>query len=213
MARCAATFLLACLTLLTTVSLAQPQTSYRIDTLVGGFAGDNEPAVAARLRFSTGVAVDGSGSLYIADTDNHRIRKVDSTGTITTIAGTTERVDGGLASLAWLNSPTGVAVDGLKPFFWEYTHGSSDPHLDPHVRTYEAAEEFSLRSTKRPASGKTWSAISCIRFKYFILSSLTYRVNGLDIPEVPILRSLGLVFANSFYLSPSENDVSSFLRD
>ena len=61
-----------------------------------------------------GVAVDGAGNLYIADQYNNRIRRVDSTGTITTIAGTEERRfggDGGPATQAPLFLPTGVAVD------------------------------------------------------------------------------------------------------
>ena len=108
-------FFFACLTLLTAVAWAQPQTSYRIDTLVGDFAGDGGPAVAARLNFPYDVAVDASGNLYITDTNNDRIRKVDSAGTITTIAGTGERRfggDGGPAIQAQLDAPSGVVVDG-----------------------------------------------------------------------------------------------------
>ena len=103
------------LTLLTAVAWAQPQTSYRIDTLVGDFAGDGGPAVAARLNLPYDVAVDSSGNLYITDTNNDRIRKVDSAGTITTIAGTGERRfggDGGPAIQAQLDAPSGVVVDG-----------------------------------------------------------------------------------------------------
>ena len=80
-----------------------------------GFGGDEGLATTARLAFPRGVAVDGAGNLYIADTSNQRIRKVDSTGTITTIAGTGERDfsgDEGLATTARLASPNGVAVDG-----------------------------------------------------------------------------------------------------
>ena len=80
-----------------------------------GFSGDGGPAVEARLRDPTGVAVDGSGNLYIADPGNDRIRKVDSAGTITTIAGTGEDGfggDGGPAAQAHLSYPYGVAVDG-----------------------------------------------------------------------------------------------------
>ena len=79
------------------------------------FSGDGGPAVEAYLQGPRGVAVDGSGNLYIADSANDRIRKVDSTGTITTIAGTGERGfsgDGGPAVEAQLNGPYGVAVDG-----------------------------------------------------------------------------------------------------
>src|SRR3990172_1648651 len=52
-----------------------------------GFAGDGGAATVASLNYPKGVAVDGLGNIYIADTDNHRIRKVDTSGTITTVAG------------------------------------------------------------------------------------------------------------------------------
>ena len=73
------------------------------------------PASQAQLGRPYGVAVDGPGNLYIADTRNHCVRKVDSTGTITTIAGSGERGfggDGGQATAAQLYSPLDVAVDG-----------------------------------------------------------------------------------------------------
>jgi hypothetical protein len=53
----------------------------------GGYSGDGGPATAARLNLPHGVAVDAAGSLYIADTDNNRIRKVSLDGVITTVAG------------------------------------------------------------------------------------------------------------------------------
>ena len=84
-------------------------------TGVRGFSGDGGAATTAQLDSPSGVAVDGAGNLYIADTSNHRIRKVDSTGTITTIAGTGVggfNWDGGPAVQAQLDSPSGVAVDG-----------------------------------------------------------------------------------------------------
>ena len=94
-------------------------TSGLITTVAGtgerGFGGDGGPAAAARLAFPHGVAVDAAGNLYIADTSNHRIRKVDSSGVIRTIAGTGERGfrgNGVLATNAWLDLPFGVAVDG-----------------------------------------------------------------------------------------------------
>ena len=80
-----------------------------------GYSGDNGPAVQARLRRPDGVAVDGSGNLYIADTWNRRIRRVDPSGTITTLAGTGEwgfSGDKGPAVQARLRNPDGVAVDG-----------------------------------------------------------------------------------------------------
>ncbi len=89
-----------------------------ISTVAGtgspGFGGDGGPATSAMLHFPVGVAVRrNTGDVYIADWYNHRIRKVDTTGTITTIAGNGTAVfsgDGGPATSAGLNSPTGVAV-------------------------------------------------------------------------------------------------------
>lgn len=84
----------------------------------GGFAGDGGPATAAMLSQPRGVAVDRSGNLYIADTSNNRIRKVDTQGIITTIAGNNgsvcadqscNNVPGTAASLT---GPEGIAVDG-----------------------------------------------------------------------------------------------------
>ena len=88
-----------------------------ITTLAGtegaGFGGDDGPATEAQLSYPSGVAVDAAGNLYIACWFNHRIRRVDSTGTITTIAGTEDGFsgDGGPATQAQLNSPYDVAVD------------------------------------------------------------------------------------------------------
>ena len=80
-----------------------------------GFSGDGGSATSSLLRYPQGVAVDGSGNVYIADTLNHRIRKVDSSGTITTFAGTGTQGfggDGGSATSSLLSYPRGVAVDG-----------------------------------------------------------------------------------------------------
>lgn len=78
-----------------------------------GFSGDNGPAASAQLATARGVAVDSSGNVFIADTFNHRIRKV-SNGTITTVAGNGTAGysgDGGQATSAQLSFPLAVAVD------------------------------------------------------------------------------------------------------
>jgi N-acetylneuraminic acid mutarotase len=80
-----------------------------------GYSGDGEAATSAELNAPFGAVVDSSGNLYIADADNNCIRKVTaSTGIITTVAGNgTEGYsgDGGAATSAELDTPTGVAVD------------------------------------------------------------------------------------------------------
>jgi sugar lactone lactonase YvrE len=90
-----------------------------ISTVAGngtaGGTGDGGKAIAAQLNYPSGVAIDDSGNLYIADSGSHRIRKVTPTGIISTIAG--NGVQGGgslLATIATsmsLNYPQGVAVD------------------------------------------------------------------------------------------------------
>ena len=84
-------------------------------TGVAGFGGDGGAATAAQLDNPIDMALDGAGNLYIADRDNHRIRKVDSTGTISTVAGTGVAGfggDGGAAAAAQLSNPTDLVVDG-----------------------------------------------------------------------------------------------------
>ncbi|NBQ13153.1 MAG: hypothetical protein EBU31_00725, partial [Proteobacteria bacterium] len=81
------------------------------------YSGDGGSATSANISGAIGVAVDGSGNFYIADSSNHRIRKVDLSGNITTVAGFvtsgyTAAHDGAAAINATLNSPYGVALDG-----------------------------------------------------------------------------------------------------
>ncbi len=99
-----------------------------------GFAGDGGPAVDAQLADPLGVAVDGAGNLYIADAYNYRIRRVDLSGTIATIAGTGERGfagDGGAAVTARLDLPTGVEVDPAGNLYIADAYGNRILKLTP----------------------------------------------------------------------------------
>ena len=90
-----------------------------ISTIAGtgteSYSGDNGAATSATLSYPFGVGLDTAGNVYIADTLNHRIRKVTiSTGIITTFAGTgtaSYSGDNGPATSATLNNAYGVAVD------------------------------------------------------------------------------------------------------
>ncbi len=80
------------------------------------FAGDGALATQALLNFPSAVVVDPTGALFIADTLNHRIRRVDpETGIIQTVAGTGQAKcsgDGGPGTAAALNEPVALALDG-----------------------------------------------------------------------------------------------------
>ena len=89
--------------------------SYTINTAIGDYqVGDGGPATAALLAVPGKIAVDSKGAVYVADTDNHLIRKIVA-GQITAVAGTGNpgfSGDGGAATSAQLDYPGGVAVDG-----------------------------------------------------------------------------------------------------
>src|SRR5882724_4780253 len=100
--------------------------SNTISTVAGtgepGFSGDGGPATSARIWYPNGLAFDPQGNMYITDPGdpypNDRVRKVAPGGTITTFAGGgsipgPDIGDGGPATLAELNVPEGVAVDGV----------------------------------------------------------------------------------------------------
>ncbi|HEV7862147.1 MAG TPA: hypothetical protein VGR20_05580 [Acidimicrobiia bacterium] len=85
-----------------------------------GFSGDGGPAARAELNFNRGVNVDGAGTVWIADSLNQRIRKVDASGTITTVAGNGKPCyystnnncgDGGAASAAGFATPRALDFD------------------------------------------------------------------------------------------------------
>ncbi len=109
-------------------------TSGIISTIAGngqnasqGLYGDEGPAISALLHGPLGLAYDTSGNLYIADAGNHCIRKVDTSGRISTVAGNDtlgNTGDGGLAIYAKINNPVSVATDRRgNLFICDYTAG------------------------------------------------------------------------------------------
>jgi DNA-binding beta-propeller fold protein YncE len=94
-----------------------------ITTIAGtgerGFDGDGGPATAAKLNEPYGVVVDGEGAVFFADRLNRRVRRIDRRGTIGTLAGDGSGKysgDGGLAPVAGLAEPNGLALDGDRLF-------------------------------------------------------------------------------------------------
>ena len=99
-----------------------------INTVAGNgtaaYSGDGAAATSASLFLPEAVAVDAAGNLYIADTGNYRIRKIVN-GTIATVAGDGEQMysgDGGAATSAGLDTPTGIAVDAAGNLYIADSH-------------------------------------------------------------------------------------------
>lgn len=104
-----------------------------------GFDGDGGPDYAARLSGPTGIAFDTWGNLYIADSGNHRIRRVDLDGKIKTIAGSGPTGvgngsfdgDGEVSTLARLNSPSSIQIDSDGNIFFSDTGNGRLRRLAP----------------------------------------------------------------------------------
>src|SRR2546423_282466 len=109
---------------------------------VAGYLGDGGPATAASLQYPTGVALDHDGNVFIADAANHRIRRIDPDGTITTVAGTGVAGfagDGGPATEAKLHKPTGVAVSRKGELFIADEYNHRIRRVGPHRTTSTVA--------------------------------------------------------------------------
>ncbi len=106
-----------------------------IETAAGsglvGFAGDGGPALQAKFNILNATAAGPDGSLYITEIFNHRIRKVNPEGVISTFAGRGRYAgDQGPASAAILNDPVGVAIDGSGNLYFSESHGARIRKVD-----------------------------------------------------------------------------------
>ena len=102
-----------------------------------GFSGDGGPATEARIGNANGLAFDRFGNLFVSDTTNDSIRRIDvATGIITTIAGTQTRGyggDGGPATEASLAHPNGLAIDGKGNIFIADSHNFRIRRIHPRT--------------------------------------------------------------------------------
>ncbi|MCZ0952873.1 MAG: leucine-rich repeat domain-containing protein [Rhodospirillaceae bacterium] len=167
-----------------------------IETIAGtgsfGHAGDGGLATQARLTFPFDVAVDAGGSVYVADTFNHRIRRIGKDGTIETVAGTGIEGyggDGGPATGALLNYPSGVAVSGAGYVFVADWGNHRIRRIAPDgmivtfagtgVDGYGGDGGAAVQAQLRGPSGVTVDAIG----RVYIADSNSHRVRVVDLAE------------------------------
>lgn len=97
------------------VSIAAGDIALVAGTGTAGFSGDGGPALSATFRYPQGLACDSSGSLYVCDEQNYCVRKIDTSGNISTVAGQGhvygQAGDGGLATLATMTELYGLGID------------------------------------------------------------------------------------------------------
>ncbi len=114
-------FKAALLLLLSGFSMGSMASECTINTIAGtgtqGYNGDNQPATSAQLRAPQGVVVDPAGNIYLADYNNNRVRRIDTSGVITTFAGTgvagatASHGENGAATSANISTPSDLALD------------------------------------------------------------------------------------------------------
>jgi uncharacterized repeat protein (TIGR01451 family) len=172
-----------------------------------GFSGDGGPALAAQFNSPGSVAVDGAGNLYIGDFGTPRIRKVDTFGQITTVAGTGTfgfSGDGGLATAARISVPTSVAVDGAgNLYFADFNFGGS------RIRKVTAAGIIStiagdgnsgFQGDGGPATAARFSFTAALTTdvsgNIFVADTGNYRIRRIGFTDsIPTLTSLSPLLA------------------
>ena len=129
-----------------------------------GYSGDGAAATAATLTEPAGVAVDSVGNVYIADSSNNVIRRVDATtGVITTVAGDyaidkagndcvgSYSGDGGPATSAQLNDPQGIAVDGAGDLFIADTFNNAIREVTPDGTISTVVNVGAVAGSEKPS--------------------------------------------------------------
>ena len=119
-----------------------------IQTIAGGgfyhagYSGDGGPALSAKLNAPVSIEVDQAGNIYFSDLGNHVVRKISTSGTITTIAGNGTpgySGDGGPATQAQLNRPNGIAIDNHGNIYVAEEENHVIRKIDVHGNIYTIA--------------------------------------------------------------------------
>jgi len=158
-----------------------------------GFSGDGAAATSAELDFPAAVAVDSAGNLYIVDTGNEVIRKVDTKGNISTIAGQSGQIgatgDNGPAVSGFLNHPGGIALDSAGNIYIADTGNSEIRKVDTKGNIFCTV---GCGATQGVISSPQAIAIDASGTLY-IADSANYRVVSFSGITTTVLAGTGLV--------------------
>jgi DNA-binding CsgD family transcriptional regulator/sugar lactone lactonase YvrE len=178
----------------------------RITTIAGtgdpGYAGDGGPAAMAELNTPQGLAVDSAGRVYVADTLNNRVRRVDADRTIRTVAGTGEAGyagDGMPATAAKLNLPTGLAIGFGDALLISDTGNNVVRQLgvDGIIRTVAGTGEAGYRGDGGPALYAVLHDPGGLAFddegNLYVADALNQRIRRIDVKgEIATVAGTGI---------------------
>ncbi len=157
-----------------------------------GFSGDNGLATSAQLYIPRNIAFDALGDLFIVDSFNNRIRKIDhSTGIITTVVGNGSGGDNGPAVNASLFSPAGIAFDGLGDMYVaDFSSIRKVDHSTGIITTVAGNSTLGFSGDGDLAINAQLSAPACIAFdgsnNLYIVDAQNGRIRKID-------RSTGII--------------------
>ena len=179
-------------------------------TGIPGFNGDTGPATGIRLSNPTGIAFDSTGTLYIADQGNHRIRKVTPDGNLTTVAGSAAGFagDGGPALAARLDRPADVKLDGRGNIYVADMNNHRVRRIDPSgIITTVAGDGVPVRGSDGvPAAASRLSLPSGLAVDptgdVFVVDWGNYLVRRITFRGLPVITSNRVVNGATFTPGP-----------
>ncbi|HVB37104.1 MAG TPA: hypothetical protein VND92_01150, partial [Vicinamibacterales bacterium] len=173
-----------------TLMIREAATSMVVAGSQTGYAGDGGPAIAAWLDTPGGIAINGQGTIYVADSHNDVIRRIDPRGVITTIVGshlTGFSGDNGLATRARLDTPDGVAVASDGDLVVADSHNDrirrvdSDTHL---ITTIAGSGATGYDGDGKPATQAALNTPDAIAFgpngDLYIADTMNNRIRAVD---------------------------------
>ena len=136
-----------------------------VSTIAGGIIGDLDGiASLARFKWPTGIFLDDSGNIYITDYGNHKIKKLDSTGNVTTIAGSVSGDENGTGLLAKFKNPTISTIDNFGNIFVSDFGNNKIKKIDPAGNVTTFAGEGTIGSRDDELLLATFNQPSAVAF-------------------------------------------------